>query len=153
MIARFAIVVVALLASASAMAEPLSPDAARRFVAGKLFAFSCFDGSRGAGRIYADGSVIGTVQFGGNGPARSVWLPAGTLRAKGDAVCASISGMSFEPCFRVDRTSDHSFRGSLSGFGLAYCDFTRRVNVAGIAPRRHRSGPLPLSAGRTGKAE
>src|SRR5919109_5121254 len=115
MIARFAIAA-ALLISTSALAEPLSPEAARRFVAGKLFAFSCFDGSRGAGRIYADGSVIGTIQFGGSGPARSVWLPAGTLRPKGDAGCASINGMSFEPCFRVDRTSDHSFRGSLSGF-------------------------------------
>ena len=113
----------------------MSAEAARRFVAGKLFSFNCFDGSRGAGRIYADGSVIGTLQAGGAGPARSVWLPAGTLRAKGDAVCASISGMAFEPCFRVERTSDHSFRGSLSGFGLAYCDFTRRQSVAGIAPR------------------
>jgi hypothetical protein len=152
MIARFAIVVVALLASGSALAEPMSAEAARRFVAGKLFSFNCFDGSHGAGRIYADGSVIGTIQS-GSGPARSVWLPAGTLRPNGDAVCASIKGMSFEPCFRVERTGDHSFRGSLSGLGLAYCDFTRRVSVAGIASRKRPSRPLPLDAARPGKAE
>ena len=82
MIARFAIVVVALLASGPALAETMTAEAARRFVSGKLFAFNCFDGSRGAGRIYGDGSVIGTIQFRGAGPVRSVWLPAGTLRAK-----------------------------------------------------------------------
>ena len=85
MIARFAVVVATLLAASLACAEPLSPDAARRFVAGKLFAFNCFDGSRGAGRIYGDGSVIGTIQFHGAGPVRSVWLPAGTLRVRGEA--------------------------------------------------------------------
>ena len=51
MIARLAIVVAALLAAVPARAEILTPEAARRFVAGKLFAFNCFDGSRGAGRI------------------------------------------------------------------------------------------------------
>ena len=44
MIARFAVVVATLLAASLACAETLSPDAARRFVAGKLFAFNCFDG-------------------------------------------------------------------------------------------------------------
>ena len=86
MIARFAVVVATLLAASLACAETLSPDAARRFVAGKLFAFNCFDGSRGAGRIYGDGSVIGTIQFRGAGPMRAVWLPAGTLRERGGAV-------------------------------------------------------------------
>ena len=61
MIARFAVVVATLLAASLACAETLSPDAARRFVAGKLFAFNCFDGSRGTGRIYGDGSVIGGI--------------------------------------------------------------------------------------------
>src|SRR5215510_11151706 len=84
----------------------LSPDAARRFVAGKLFAFNCFDGSRGAGRIYGDGSVIGTIQFRGAGPERTVALPAGTLRVKGEAVCASLQGMPFEPCFQIDKTDE-----------------------------------------------
>src|SRR6266478_9467686 len=126
MIARVAIVVVSLLAAVSARAEVLSPEAARRFVNGKLFAFNCFDGSRGAGRIYGDGSVIGTIQFRGAGPERTVALPAGTLRVKGEAVCASLQSMPFEPCFHIEKTDARSFRGSLSGWGFAYGDFPRR---------------------------
>src|SRR5881227_4100729 len=149
MIARFAIVVATLLvAVGAARAETLTPEAARRFVAGKLFAFNCFDGSRGAGRIYGDGSVIGTIQFRGAGPARTVSLPAGTLRTRGEAVCASLQGMAFEPCFRVEKIDARSFRGSWMGF--AYCDFTRRMNVAGMSPRRHSHGPLSLEASEAG---
>src|SRR5262244_3861358 len=131
MIARFAVVVATLLAASLACAESLTPEAARRFVAGKLFAFNCFDGSRGAGRIYGDGSVIGTIQFRGAGPTRTVSLPAGTLRVRGEAVCASLQGMPFEPCFHLEKTDDRSFRGSWMGF--AYCDFTRRDITLSIA--------------------
>jgi hypothetical protein len=124
MVTRLAMVVLVLLAAGSACAESLSPDAARRFVAGKLFVFNCFDGSRGAGRIYGDGSVTGTIQFRGAGPERTVSLQAGTLRVRGEAVCASLQGMPFEPCFHIEKTDDRSFRGSWMGF--AYCDFTRQ---------------------------
>ena len=41
MIARYAIGIVALIASAPALAEPLDAAAAQRFVLGKLFAFTC----------------------------------------------------------------------------------------------------------------
>ena len=150
MIARFAIVVAALLATGSALAEPMNAETARRFVAGKLFAFNCFDGSRGAGRIFGDGSVIGTVQFGGSGPVKSLWLPVGTLRVKGDTYCASIKGMIFEPCFNLNRLDDRSFRGSISGMGFAYCDFTRRQSVAIVDPHARSPGPAleptPVSA-------
>jgi hypothetical protein len=30
--------------------------------------------------------------------------------------------------------------------GFAYCDFTRRVSIAGMSPRRHSSHPLSLDA-------
>jgi hypothetical protein len=139
MIARFAILVAAFVATGTAWAEPMSGEAVRRFVAGKLFAYSCFDGSRGMGRIYADGSVIGTLQSQGSGPVRNVWLPAGTLRVKGDMICATLKGLSFEPCFNVTRTSEHSFRGSMSGMGIAYCDFIRRSSVAGAPPQAAES--------------
>ena len=125
-LARLAIVVAALVAAVPVSAQTMNADAARRFVVGKLFAFNCFDGSRGVGRIYGDGSVIGTMQYRGSGPTRSVWMPAGTLKVKGEAVCAALKGMPFEPCFTLTRTSEHSFRGAVSGFGFAYCDFTRR---------------------------
>ena len=58
MIARYAIGIVALIASTPALAEPLDAAAAQRFALGKLFAFTCFDSSRGAGCVYGDGSVV-----------------------------------------------------------------------------------------------
>src|ERR1700756_4979525 len=97
---RSAVVVVALAAGAGTVgAEQLSVEGARQFVVGKLFAFNCFEGTRGAGRIYSDGSVAGTVQFGGNGPVRYVVLPPNTVRQQGQAVCASVAGIPFQPCF------------------------------------------------------
>ena len=124
MITRYAPFMLVLLAAGPAVAEPLDANAARRFVVGKQFAFTCFDGTRGAGRIFADDSVMGTIQVRGSGPARSVWLPAGTLRIKGDAVCGSLRGIPIEPCFDLDKTDDQSFRGSVSGLNSAYCEFT-----------------------------
>lgn len=137
MIARYATVMLMLLASGPALAENLGADAARHFVLGKLFAFACFDGSRGAGRVYGDGSVAGKIQVRGSGPIHSVWLPPGTLKVKGETVCASLTGVPIEPCFDLDRTDDRSFRGSISGLKFAYCDFTRR-------PRPLSSEPLSL---------
>src|ERR1700730_8111775 len=123
---RVAIVFAGLLAAGPSIAEQLNADAARRFVVGNLFAFNCFDGTHGAGRIYGDGSVVGTIQFRNNGPQRYVMLPAGTLHEKGEAVCATLRGMPFDPCFNLDKTSPQSFRGSVSGLSFAYCDFVRR---------------------------
>jgi hypothetical protein len=142
MIARYAILIVNLLACGSALAENLDAEAARRFVVGKLFEFTCFDGSRGAGRVYDDGTVIGTIQFRGSGLVRSVWLPAGTLKIKGETVCASLNGISFEPCFDLNRTDDQSFRGSLLGLDFAYCNFTHRLSVS---VGRQPSEPLSLN--------
>jgi hypothetical protein len=118
--------VCALASALPANAEPLRADEARRFIAGKHFSYSCFDGTTGNGRIYADGSVAGYIQVGGSGPRRYVVLPTGTLRPSGDRYCASLRGLPFEPCFNLERTSQVSFRGSVSGLGFAYCNFTRR---------------------------
>lgn len=133
----------------SAAAEQLNYEAARQFVAGKLFAFTCFEGTRGAGRIYGDGSVAGTVQFGGSGPVRFVVLPAGTVRPQGDQACAAVNGIPFHPCFDVDKTDPQSFRGSLSSLHFAYCDFTRRAAPSRNAPIRTTEGlrtPLAIHA-------
>jgi hypothetical protein len=146
MVARLAILVAAFVTASSALAEPLGGEAVRRLVAGKLFAYSCFDGSRGMGRVYADGSVIGTIQVQGSGPVRNVWLPAGTLHVKGDLICASLKGLAFEPCFNVNRTSEHSFRGSMSGMSIAYCDFIRRSSVATGSRHPHGSEQDALEA-------
>lgn len=123
---RVAIGVAVLASMAPASAGELSAEQARRFVAGKTFAYSCFEGSRGAGKIQADGSVHGTIQMQGNGPVKIASLPANTLQVRNGQICASLRGMSFQPCFTVNQTSPKSFRGAVSGFGFAYCDFVQR---------------------------
>jgi len=106
-----------------ALAGSMNADEARRFVTGKVFAFTCFDGTRGAGRVLDDLGAAGSIQFSGSGPIRHMRLPGNTLQIRGQAVCASIKGLPFEPCFNLDKRDDRSFRGSVSGMGFAYCDF------------------------------
>ena len=105
-----------------------------QFVAGKVFAFTCFDGTRGAGRVLDDLGAAGSIQFSGAGPVRHVRLPGNTLQIRGQAVCASIKGLPFEPCFNLDKRDERTFRGSVSGMGFAYCDF------------RHQGAPQMLMA-------
>jgi len=128
---RFAIVLAAsaagLVAAWPAGAGEMRTDEAKRFIAGKLYSFRCFEGTAGAGRIQHDGSVVGMIRFGGAGPLRYVNLPANTLRVKGQYWCASLKGASFEPCFDLVKVDDYSFRGSVSGLGFAYCNFSRRA--------------------------
>lgn len=153
MLVRGALVLAVLGVVAPVAAEEMKPDEARRFVAGKLFSYTCFEGTTGAGRIHADGSVVGTVQFRGQGPVRYVTLPSNTIRLNPDSICASVRGIPFQPCFNVVKTDAKSFRGSLSGFGFAYCDFVRqnpRLKVAsatpGSTPRVRPPRPLHSSA-------
>jgi hypothetical protein len=122
---RTAVALAVLAATGSALADPMNAETARRFVVGKTFAFTCFEGTAGTGRIFSDGSVAGVVKIQGSGPTRFMHLPPGTLFTKGEAVCSSMKGAFFNPCFNLNRTSDKSFRGTVSGFGFMYCDFTR----------------------------
>src|SRR5580704_11177755 len=108
-----------------AHAEELTPEQARAFIVGKLFSYTCFDGTVGMGRIFGDGSVVGTIRLSGQGPIRFAPLPAGTIKVSSTAVCAHLNGLMFEPCFRVQRTDMRSFRGSLAALSFAYCDFTQ----------------------------
>jgi hypothetical protein len=127
MVARFVLGAVFVGAVAvPAMAGSMSADEARKFVSGKVFAFTCFDGTRGAGRVYDDGGAAGAVQFSGAGPSRNMRLPGNTLQVRGQSICASIKGLPFEPCFNLNKNDEHSFRGSVSGMGFAYCDFHRQ---------------------------
>ena len=124
MLARMVLGMVAAGAMAGpALAGMMSADEARKFVAGKVFAFTCVDGTRGAGRILDDMGAAGSVQFSGSGPIRHVRLPGNTLQVRGQSVCASLKGLPFEPCFNLDKRDERSFRGSVSGLGFAYCDF------------------------------
>jgi hypothetical protein len=121
------------------MAEELGAEQARAFVVGKLFSYTCFDGTAGMGRILADGSVIGTIRPGGRGEVRFANLPPGTLRIEGSAMCAHLSGLPMQPCFRVEKIDYRRFRGSIAGLGFAYCDFAQHNARAEMISR----GPEP----------
>jgi hypothetical protein len=144
MVVRYVMGAVAAAAVAvPALAGQMTADEAKRFVAGKVFAFSCFDGTRGAGRIFDDGSAAGSVQFSGSGPSRSMRLPGNTLQVRGQAICASIKGLPFDPCFNLNKNDERSFRGSVSGMGFAYCDF-RHQGAGRIIMARAISSPRSL---------
>jgi hypothetical protein len=115
------------LAAWPAPAGEMRTDEAKRFIAGKLYSFRCFEGTAGAGRIQHDGSVVGIVRFGGAGNMRYINLPAGTMHVKGESWCASLKGMSFEPCFNLVKLDEYSFRGNLTGLSFASCTFSRRA--------------------------
>jgi len=144
---------VACTVTVPAFAETMNADEARKFVAGKMFAFNCFDGTKGVGRIFNDGSAAGSVQFSGTGQGRMMRLPTNTLQVRGQQICASIKGIPFEPCFNLDKSDAVSFRGSVSGLGFAYCDFRRQGN-ARVMMARAISGPRSLRPpGQTRSAE
>src|ERR1700742_724700 len=142
---------------APALAGMMNADEARRFVSGKVFAFTCFDGTRGAGRILDDMGAVGSVQFNGSGPVRHLRLPGNTLQIRGQAVCASIKGIPFEPCFNLDKKDEVSFRGSVSGMSFAYCDFHHQGGAAQMlmarAVARPRSLHRPESTGEAPRTE
>ena len=157
MFARFVLgAVTAGAMMAPALAGQMTADEARRFVSGKVFAFTCFDGTRGAGRVLDDMGAAGAVQFSGSGPIRHLRLPGNTLQVRGQAVCASIKGLPFEPCFNLDKKDEVSFRGSVSGMGFAYCDFHHQgaaqmlmaravIHPRSLAPPE-RTGSVEVSA-------
>jgi hypothetical protein len=146
MVARFVLgtVFAAAVVAPAFAGQAMNADEARRFVAGKVFAFSCFDGTRGAGRILDDGGAAGSVQFAGAGPTRHLRLPGNTLQVRGQAVCASLKGIPFEPCFNLVKNNERSFRGSVSGMGFAYCDFRHQGGQMLMA--RAMSRPRSLHA-------
>ena len=165
MLARFVVgAVTAGAVIAPAMAGMMSADEARKFVAGKVFAFTCFDGTRGAGRILDDMGASGAVQFSGSGPVRHLRLPGNTLQVRGQAVCASIKGIPFEPCFNLEKKDERSFRGSVSGMGFAYCDFRHQgaaqmllaraaVRPRSLHPREHTRSADASPSETTGRVE
>ena len=133
--------------SCVAVAEELGPEQARAFVVGKLFSYTCFEGTAGVGRIFPDGSVVGTIKMRGQGQTRFAALPAGTIRVDGASMCAHLSGLPITPCFKVEKIDYKSFRGSLSGLGFAYCDFYQRNPRAQLIsgpPERRRRRRSPI---------
>lgn len=137
---------IAFLGTGAASAQTLTPEQARAFVVGRTFAFTCFEGSTGAGRIFPDGSVAGTITMHAQGTARFVRLPPNTVRVRGENVCGFVEGMTFEPCFEVQKTSATTFRGQLAGVETMWCEFTRlSSDNERVASRRKRPGPKSVA--------
>src|SRR5271170_4720188 len=103
MLLRVAVVCACVLGASSAFGQELAPEQARAFVVGKLFNYRCFDGTVGMGRIFSDGSVVGTIRPGGQSQVRFAALPAGTIKVSSNAMCAHLAGLPIEPCFRVQK--------------------------------------------------
>lgn len=114
-----------------AIAGEMTAGEARRFVIGKLFTYTCFDGTRGMARVHDDGSVEGFIQVRGTGLTHYGSMPVGTLHADGERVCASLPRSVMQPCFYLERTNAMRFRGSILGLGFAYCDFTLHSDTQG----------------------
>ena len=64
-------------------------------------------------------------------------LPPGTLRIEGSSMCAHLSSMILQPCFRVEKIDYRRFRGSIAGLGFAYCDFYKHDARAEMIGRQH----------------
>jgi hypothetical protein len=154
MLARFVLgAAVSVTAIVPAMAGQMNAEEAKRFVNGKVFTFTCFDGTRGAGRILDDMGVAGSIQFSGSGPVRHVRLPGNTLQIRGQAVCASLRGIPFEPCFNLEKQDEVSFRGSVSGMSFAYCDFHHQGGAQMLMARAVAHPRSLRSPERTGSVE
>jgi hypothetical protein len=148
MVARYVLgaALAATVAGPAMAGSVMNAEEARKFVAGKVFAFTCFDGTRGAGRVFDDGGAAGAVQFSGSGPQRNMRLPGNTLQVRGQAICASIKGIPFEPCFNLEKNDERSFRGSVSGMGFAYCDFRHQGGRGQMLMARSLAAPRSLRA-------
>ena len=126
MLGRNIVVIASVVAAMPAWAGELKPEEAKRFIAGKYFSYTCFDGTSGAGQVHA------------------VALPTGTIRVQPDSICASLRGMPFQPCFTIQQTDAKSFRGAISGLNFAYCDFTRRNPRLEVAVPPHPATDLGM---------
>ena len=151
MFVRIAVVCALVMGATAASAQEMTPEQARTFIAGKLFAYNCFDGTSGIGRIFADGSIIGTIQPRGSNDVRFANLPAGTIKLTASSVCAHLTGLPIDPCFKVQKLDYRSFRGSISGLGFAYCDFSQhnpRAALTGRVAPRPSATPVATTTGR-----
>jgi len=66
-----------------------------------------------------------------------------------------VKGAFFNPCFNLNKTSERSFRGAVSGFGFAYCDFTHgrgREMIASVGPLPDDKLPMPRSIRRASRS-
>src|SRR5260221_14091713 len=102
MFARSLLFIAGVIGALPAQAGELRPEEAKRFVGGKVFSYTCFEGTKGVGRIFADGSVQSSGQVRGTGPVRLMPFPPGTVKAQPHSICASPRGTRLSPCFTAN---------------------------------------------------
>jgi hypothetical protein len=118
-----------ILGSPVSAQDVMNAEAAREFIAGHMFSYQCFDGTYGAGRVFADGSAIGSIRVTGRGSTHYMQLPTNTLYVYGSQICARLRSLPFEPCFNLVKTGPDTFRGSVSHMNFMYCNFNRGSGI------------------------
>ena len=135
---------VGLLAVLPAAAGEMNADEARRFVIGKMFSYTCFEGTRGQGRVNSDGSVAGSVQFQGAGPALRPSAGEHAVRSKARPY-APAARTDLPACFNLERVSDTQLpaaRSRVSGFALLRIYAQRRPAEPQRVQRASNTHPL-----------
>jgi hypothetical protein len=136
--------IITIVCADTAYSKELSVSEARALVVGREFAFRCFEGTTGQGTITEDGAVAGSIQIRGRTPAHHVTLPPSTIRERSGKICASVPGLSFDPCFSMQQTNARGFRGSVIGLEFAACEFTQLRASPDPAPTRSSGLPLRI---------
>jgi hypothetical protein len=123
------------------------------------YAYTCFDGTRGTGRI--SNGRLGR----GNRPGSRRWseaqytaLPPGTLHVKGQSVCATVRGMPFVPASILRRPMRRAppgpFQASALPIVISRVATTDLTSCAQAFVRRAQSGQLlPRRLGRIDQTE
>ena len=137
-----AIAGIAFIGTGAASAQTLTPEQARAFVVGRTYAFSCFEGTTGAGRIFPDGSVAGTVTFQSQGSARFVRLPPNTVRVRTENVCGFVDGNDLRALLRSGEDRPHHVPRPVGGRG-DHCGATSPASAASTSRWRAAARPVP----------
>ena len=141
--------------AAATAARAMRPLSARRKPSasspGKLFSYYCFDGTRGVGRIYADGSVVGTLQAAGK--SRTLRRDAvGTIQVTSSVdlrfpARRAVSSPASMSCRRAARAFAARFRVSVSLTAISFSTIpaweTRVLDDARRSGGRPRQAPRP----------
>ena len=124
MLARFVLgAVTAGAVMAPALAGQMNADEARKFVAGKVFAFTCFDGTRGAGRI------------------STTWAPRARCSSAAPVRCVTCGcpAIRFRSAARPSARRSRAFRSSPASIS------TRQTSAASAARSRAWASPIAIS--------
>ena len=144
---RIAIVLAGLVTAVPAQAAEMKADEARRFIIGKLFSYTAFYGTSGAGRVYADGSVIGTIRN-GRGGVRFMAGDAGRhAESEGRRRVRQCARHAVRALSSAWTSQPVSFRGSLGAFGIAVLPFRLPRRSRRIGGDHGKAGPRAPAAG------